>query len=243
MKYNEDIWSDLTWEEKQIYYIYEAFQKRTSKKGSRIKWLSQATSKSSYDYDRDGKYPGDKIRESKNWKYFCDVWEIFKDSASFDPEIFMDSVFRHLPKEKNIAPAQLRTKKIIQQYKDYRMKLKMSDNISDEKQMMRDIINTYKFIQRKLNKDELSQSDIYNFFNSVKDSNVISLGLFSCINEMISPFYMAVSKSFEDAYVSSDEDIREEIMPFEKYQKLRALVTMKTRVYQFAKKVFGKDII
>lgn len=243
MKYNEDIWKDLEWEEKQVYHIYEAFQKRTNKRGQRIKWLPQATAKSTYDYDRDGKYPGDKIRESKNWKYFCDVWDVFKDSASFDPEIFMDSVFRHLPKDKNITPAQLRTKKIVQQYKDYRMKLKMSDNISDEKQIMRDIINTYKFIQRKLNKSELRQNDIYDFFNSIQDNNVVSQGIFSCINEMISPYYMAVSKSFEDAYVSIDEDIREEIMSFDKYQRIRSLVKLKTRVYQFAKKVFGADIV
>lgn len=243
MNYNSDIWTDLEWEEKQVYHLYEAFQKRTNKRGNRIKWIPQATAKSSYDYDRDGKYPGDKIRESKNWKYFCEVYEVFKDSASFDPEIFMDSVFRHLPRDKNITPAQLRTKKIIQQYKDYRMKLKMSDNISDEKQMMRDITNTYKFISRKLNKTQLTHQDIYDFFNSVEDNNVVSQGVFSCINEMISPFFMAVSKSFENAYVSVDEDIREEIMTFERYQRLRALVKLKTRVYAFAKRVFGDDII
>ena len=243
MKYNEDIWSDLEWEEKQIYHLYEAFQKKTSNRGNRIRWISQATSKSTYDYDRDEKYPGDKIRESKNWKYFVDVWEIFKDTPSFDVEIFMDSVFRHIPRDKNITPAQLRTKKIIQNYKEYRMKLKMSDNISDEKQLMRAMLSTYQFIARKLNKSKLSFDDIYSFFNDVKDNNVVSVGLFSCINEMISPFYMAVSKSFEDAYTSADEDIRDEIMTFEKYQRLRALVKLKTRVYGFAKKIFGKDIV
>lgn len=243
MNYNEDIWSDLEWEEKQIYHLYEAFQKKTSNRGNHIKWISQATSKSPYDYDRDGKYPGDKIRESKNWKYFSEVWEIFKDTPSFDVEIFMDSVFRHIARDKSIAPAQLRTKKIIQQYKEYRMKLKMSDNISDEKQLMRAMTNSYKFISRKLNKNKLNFDDIYSFFNDVKDNNIVSVGVFSCINEMISPFYMAVSKSFEDAYTSVDEDIREEIMPFEKYQRLRALVKLKTRVYSFTKKIFGEDIV
>lgn len=243
MKYNEEIWTDLDMDEKNAYHIYEEFQRVVSKRGQHIKWLPQATAKSCYDYDRDGKYPGDKIRESKNWKYFVELWEIFKDSSSFDPRIFIDSVFRHLSREAKIAPAQLRTKKILNQYREYRMKLKMSDNISSEKIMMRDLINTYNYMSRKMNKSKLNKEDIHNFFNNTEDNNVISQGLFSCINEMISPLYMAVSKSFEEAYVSSDEDIREEIMPFDKYQKLRALVKIKTRVHAFAKKVFGSDII
>ena len=243
MNYNEDIWSDLTWEEKQVYHLYEAFQKRTSKRGQNIRWLPQATSKSTYDYDRDGKYPGDKIRESKNWKYFTETWEMFKDNPGFDPEIFMDAVFRNVLKGKNITPAQLRTKKVAEQYKDYRMKLKMSDKISDEKIIMRDLVNTYKYISKKMNKSVLTKEDLYDFFNSIQDNNVISEGVFACINEMISPYYMVMSRSFENAYADLDEDIRDEIMPFNKYMHLRSFVKLKKRVHVFAKKVFGDDIV
>jgi hypothetical protein len=52
-----------------------------------------------------------------------------------------------------------------------------------------------------------------------------------------------VSKSFEIAYRAADKDVRDEIMSEEKLYHLRALVKMKTSVYDFAKKLFGDEII
>lgn len=243
MKYNEEIWTDLTQEEKKVYHLYEAFQKRTNKMGNFVKWLPAATAKQCYNYDRDGKYPGDKIRDSKNWKYFEEVCKIFESHSDFDEEIFMDSVFIHVYKEKKIYPAQLRTKKIVEFYKEYRMKLKMTDRSSDEKKMMEDLAATYKYIKRKVKKDELDVRDIYTFFNSTEDNNIISDGLKSCILEMISPYFMAISKSFNIAYKRTDKDIQDEIIDLDKLNNLRGLVKMKTRVYSFAKKIFKEEII
>ena len=243
MKYNEDIWTDLTQEEKKIYHLYEAFQKRTNKMGNYVKWLPSATAKQCYDYDRDGKYPGDKIRESKNWKYFEDVSEMFENHPDFDEEIFMDSIFIHVLKGKKIFPAQLRNKKNVEFYKEYRMKLKMSDKSSDEKKMMSDIAATYTYIKRKIKKNELDSSDIYSFFNNTKDNNIISDGLKSCILEMISPYFMVISKSFIAAYKNADKDIQDEIIDIDRLKNLRGLVKMKTRVYSFAQKIFKDDII
>ena len=241
MKYNEKIWSDLDYDEKQIYHLAEAFEKRTRASGDVTHWISSAESKGCYDYDRDGKHPGDKIRESKNWVYFSEFWEIVKNDENFDIDIFMDSVFRNLPKGKSIFPSQLRTKKTIENYKEYKMALKMSDKVSDEKRMMTDLATSYKFIKRKIG--DVNEESLALFFNNIKDNNVISDGVFFCIQNMISPFYLVISKSFEMAYFSLDNDVKEEIMDEDRFMKIRALVKLKTPVFKFAKKIFGDDII
>ena len=61
--------------------------------------------------------------------------------------------------------------------------------------------------------------------------------------EMISPYYLAVSKSFEIAYLAADKDIQDEIMTIDNLDTYRALVRIKTRIHSFAKKVFGDDIV
>jgi hypothetical protein len=243
IKYTEEIWSDLTYEEKMAYKIYEAFQVKTKKIGIRNIWLPSASSKSYYNYDRDGKYPGDKIRESKNWKYFVEVYEMFENAPDFDENIFMESVFRNVYKGQRIYPAQLRTKKIIQQYKDYRLKLKMTNKIDNDKILMQHFANSYKYIKNKMKKDELSVEDIYNFFNNVKDKDIISDGMKAAMLEMLSPYYLAVSKSFEIAYFNSDKDIQDEIISLKELDRYRSIIKLKTRIYSFAKKIFGDDII
>jgi hypothetical protein len=241
VKYNELIWSDLDHEEKQIYHLAESFERRTKKQGEFTHWIPSAETKSCYNFERDGKHPGDKLRESKNWAYFSDVWEIVKDDPNFDIDIFMDSVFRNLPKDKQIFPSQLRTKRVLENYKEYRMALKMSDKVSDEKKMMEDIATTAKFIKRKIG--EINSQSLTSFFNDIKDNNIISEGIFFCIQEMISPFYLVVSKSFEEAYNNLDKDIKDEIMDEDRLMTLRTLVRLKTPVYRFAKRVFDEDII
>ena len=243
MRYNESIWEDLDLKEKKIYHLYEVFQNRTNRRGVVTKWIPQASRKSVADYDQTGEYPGDFIRNSKNWKYFEETYEMFEEDQNFDEQIFIDSVFRNIPKTKRIFPAQLRTKKIIQQYKDYRMKLKMTDQVSTEKRIMRDISNTYKFISRKMNKKKLDANDLNNFFTDVKDNNIISEGIFFCIQEMISPFYYSISKSFEDAYSELDQDVRDEIIDGERLLDLRMLIKLKKFTYNFAKELFGRDIL
>jgi hypothetical protein len=52
--YTEEIWTDLTYDEKQIYKIYEAYQKAMRNRGDTKKYLKQATAKSFPDIDRDG---------------------------------------------------------------------------------------------------------------------------------------------------------------------------------------------
>lgn len=247
MNYNKQIWNDLEKDERKAYKLYECFQKKMLDRGDKRKFLPSASSKFSdrdqYLIDEGEMYPADKIRNAKNFKYFLEVIHMYEDQETFDPYLFIEAVFRRIGKHERIYPAQLKTKANQQYYKDFRVKSKMSSEVSQEKQIMIDIMNTYKTICRRLGKDVLTFEDLYSFFNDVKDNNVISEGILFCIQEMISPFYFTVSVSFEEAWINLDQDIKDEIMSEDKYNNIRGVVNLKTRLYNFNKKLFGKDII
>lgn len=245
--YNPEIWSDLTLEERNIYYIAEAFLKFAKSRGDYKKYLPLATSKISrrdqYLIDEGEMYAGDKIRNHKNWQYFERLWERFKDDQLFDADVYMKSISRHLPKEKHIYPAQLTTKKNIADYLEYRESLKLTSKTDDVKRIMQGIVQTYKLIERKVGISPLKQEDLYSFFNSAKDNNIISEGLLLCVQEMISPYYYAVSKSFLVAYKNADKEIQDEILPLDRLKDMSILVRSNSRIYGFLKKIFSGDIM
>ena len=242
MNYTLEIWSDLTFDEKQIYKIYEAYQKEMRNRGDARKYLKQASAKSFPNIDRDGLYPADPIRQHKNWSYFERVWDMFDEDQNFDPDMFIEAVFRRLGKGKTLPPARLATKVNKQYYKDFRMKAKMSTKVDKDTIIMEDFVTTYKFIAKRMGKKQLTQQDLHTFFFETKD-NILSEGLMFAIQEMLSPYYLAVSKTFQDAYMQTDKDIQDEIMDAETMLHIRALMKMKTRIYNFAKKVFPEDIL
>lgn len=236
---NMDIWSDMTSEERSIYYIAEAYMKFAKSRGDFRKHIPSARVRTITDED----HPADKIRNHKNWKYFEKVWERFKNDQSFDPEIYLESISRHLYKDQQIYPAQLATRKNIDNYIEYRQSLKLTTNTDDTKRVMEGITQTYKLISRKMGVSKLSREDLYNFFNTPKDNSIVSEGVLFCIQQMISPYYYAVSKSFLTAYRNSDKEIQDEILPLDRLKDMSTLVKSKTRIYSFVKKIFGEDII
>lgn len=242
LRYNEEIWSDLTYDEKMAYKIADEFSKRARKIGLHNKWIASAESKVRIPEDSDER-PGDKIRNSKNFKYFMDVWNMYKSDQNFDIVIFMDAVFRTLPRGKKIYPAQLRTKKLYSSYKEYRMRLKMSERVGSIKRIMEDLVRSYKTISKKLDKKDLTEEDLDRFFNEIPEGQLVSEGMFYAMQEMLSPYYLAVSKSFRKAYFNADKDIQDEIIDKDKLENIKALVRLKTRVHGFAKRIFGKDIL
>lgn len=242
IRYNEEIWRDLSYDEKMAYKIADEFTKFARKRGQYNKWIASAESKPRIDPDSDER-PGDKIRNSKNFKYFLDVWEMYKQDPNFDIRIFMESVFHHIPTHKKIFPAQLRTKKNYTNYKEYRQRLKMGEKVGSVKRIMEDYVRTYKNISRSLDKKTLTEDDLYNFFNTVPEGEILSPGMFLAINGMISPYYMAISKSFRNAYFNADPDIQDEIISKDKIDNIKNLVKLKSRLHGFAMKIFGKDII
>lgn len=242
IRYNEEIWTDLTYDEKMAYKLADRFTKEAKKIGLKNKWIASAESKVHIHEDSDER-PGDKIRNSKNFKYFMDVWLMYKNDQNFDIAIFIDSVFRNLPRGKKIYPAQLRTKRVYNNYKEYRMRLKMSEKVGSVKRIMEDLVRTYKTIAKKMDKKHLTEDDFYRFFNEVPEGQLVSEGLFFAMQEMLSPYYLAISKSFRKAYFNADKDIQEEIIDKDKLENIKALVRLKSRVHGFAKRIFGKDIL
>lgn len=244
---NTEIWADMTSDERSTYYIAEAYIKFMHNRGDKKKYLPSVRVKTVKYYDKEGDecYPFDHIRNHQNWKYFEKVWEEFKNDQLFEAEIFMESIAKHLPKASRLYPAQLATKKHIAGYKSYRNSIKLRSNEQDDdmKRILSGILQTYKLIQRRTGIQELDQQDLHAFFNKPKDNSILSEGLLCCMQEMISPYYFAVSKSFLRAYKDSDQDIRDEIIPLDRLKDMASLVRVKPRVYDFVKKIFGDDIL
>lgn len=235
---NPLIWADMTLDERSTYYIAEAYMKFAKSRGDFRKHIPSARVKTITD-----ERPADKIRNHKNWKYFQKVWERFENDQAFDADIYLESIARHLPKAQMIFPAQLATKKNIKDYLEYRQSLKLTSHADTTKQIMEDVMQTYKLISRKIGTTKITREQLYDFFNTTKDNNIISEGLLFCIQEMISPYYYSVSRSFLTAYKNSDKEIQEEIKPLDRLKDMSLLVKSNDRVYSFVKKVFGEDII
>jgi len=244
MKYNPEIWADMTSDERSTYYIAEAYNSFCKSRGDQRKHLPSVEVRQCPNYDRDGQHPADPIRNHKNWPYFVKVWERFEIDQAFDADIFMESVARHLPKDKQIFPAQLATKKNFDSYIEYRQSIKLGgEKIDDTKRIMQGIVQTYKLIARKVGSQKPTQQEIYYFFNKPKDNNLISEGLLLCMQQMISPYYFSVSRSFITAYKNSDKDIRDEILELSRLKDMALLTRTKTEVYNFVKKIFNEDIL
>lgn len=242
LRYNDEIWQDLSYDEKMAYKLANEFTKKCKAIGNHRKWIASAESKVRIHPDSDER-PGDKIRNSKNFKYFMDVWDMYKSDQNFDINIFIDSVFRNMPRGTSIYPAQLRTKKVYNNYKEFRMRLKMSERVGSVKRIMEDLVRTYKTISRRLDKKDLTEDDFYSFFNDIPEGSLLSDGVLFAMQEMLSPYYLAVSKSFRKAYFNMDKDVQDEIIDKDKLENIKALVRLKTRVHGFAIRIFGKDII
>lgn len=242
IKYNPAIWADMSSDERNIYYIAEAYEDFAKSRKDFRKHLPSAESKT-LPHPDSGERPADKIRNHKNWQYFEKVWDRFIYDQSFDASMFIDAVAKHLPKDQHIYPSQLATKKNFDYYLEHREAIKLNTSESDDtKRIMEGIIQSYKLIAKKVGVKKLNKEDIYNFFNKPKDGMILSEGLLFCMQQMISPYYFSVSKSFISAYNNSDKDIQDEILPLDRLKDMHSLTKVKPKIYEFLKKIFEEDI-
>jgi len=252
--YNPKIWEDLDMDEKHAYHIYEAFQKeynrlvRAGKLPPR-KWLATAECKSCPDFDRDGKYPADPIREHKNWEIFTAVWDKYKDESSFNYDIFVKGAFYYRPEIKQIYPRMLLSEDCHKSYHQYLEKIIMDANAgTDEDNIIISLTQTRKTICKilRLNPTEMpSKEQIERFFTRVPKGNVVSEGIRYCFHGMISPYFLVMSKTFRSVYEKLDPDMKAEI-GFESEADMEVyvgLVRSHTKAYRAAKAMFGEDII
>lgn len=244
---NMEIWKDMDSDERATYHIAEAFTKFMKGRGDKKNYIPSIRVKTVKRQDKYGDEcnPADHIRNAASWQYFERVWEKFETDATFDAEIFMESISKHTAKTTKIYPAQLSKGKYIDGYKSYRQSIKMRSNNKDEdlKRILTGIQRTYILIQRKTGVEKPGQMDFHDFFNTPREGSLISEGLLFCMQDMISPYYFAVSKAFLRAYRDADPDIRDEVITLDRLKDMSILVKTKDRVYPFVKKLFGDDIL
>lgn len=252
--YNPLIWEDLTMEEKKTYALYEAFQKeynkmvREGKKPERF-WLTSASRKSCYDYDRDGKYPADVIREHKFWHCFQEAYDKYKDFDAFDPSIFVQAVFYYRDPKKQIYPSILTTKDAEESYYQYMERLinmAKSDGTADR--VLEGLKGTRKIMWKMMGLESSAEPEykkIYSFFADIQKDCIVSKGIVYCMHGMISPYYMAVSRSFNSVFDDLDPDIKAEI-GFDSKKDMEPYIGIMHQfpnVYKAAKLLFGEDIL
>lgn len=253
-EYNPEIWSDMTHEEKMAYHIYEEFQKEynqmvAQRRLSMKKWLPSASRKMVTNYDRDGKYPADFIREHENWDVFVKTYEKYQHMATFDPAIFMKGAFYYRDKLKKIYPAMLLAKTTEESYTAYIEKMVTEARMGGGgEEILLGMRGTKKSICKLLNildHEELEFQDVYDLFNKVPKGHIVSRGISFALSGMFSLYYLAMSKSFNSAYDNLDADVKAEI-GFETRESMEpfiGLIRQWPNVYKTTKSLFGEDII
>jgi hypothetical protein len=233
---NPEIWADMTSDERSTYYIAEEYEKYAKDRHDMHTYCPSARTKSIT-----GEYPADKIRNHKNWKYFKQVWDFYKEDSKFDPYLFMQSIIHNNPKNKFLFPAQLANKENLLEYPKYLYL--MSHKEDNTKTILENITQTYKFIAKKMEVQELKTIDLYKFFNTPNGNGIYSLGLLCCMHNMVTRYYYPISKTFIMAYRRTDKDIRDEIISVKEISEMEVTIKSNDKVYQFLKKLFKDDIL
>lgn len=257
-EYNPLIWSDLTMDEKKTYQLYEEFQKAynrlaTEKKLRPMIWLPSAYKKTCHIYERDGKYPADDIRESRHWKIFTQIYEKYKHYDGFDATVFITGVFHFRTDLKSISPAILLSHESYKAYIEYIKKIvadaQSGGRDATRKQVFNSIYGTRITINQllKIPKNEVPSREMLEKFFTVKKEkdSILPKGIVYCIHGMISPYYLALSKTFRKIYPDLDPDVKAEI-GFETeddFEVYAGLVRTCKENYDNLKIMFGDDII
>lgn len=253
-QYNPEIWSDMTYEEKMAYHIYEEFQKEYNRMVAQKKlpariWLPSASRKMVTDFDRDGKYPADFIREHKNWETFVKVYEKYQHMSTFDPVIFMKGAFYYRDNMLKIYPSMLLTDTVDKSYHAYIEKIVTEARMGGtDEEVITGLKGTRRAICKLLkipDNETPDFQDIYDLFNDTPKGHIVSRGISFALSGMFSLYYLAISKSFNSVYEKLDQDIKSEI-GFDSREDMEpfiGVVRQFPRVLQAAKLLFGDDII
>lgn len=223
-----EVWQkwNFNLKEKSIWELAQAYHSYNKKRGLYRNFLPSKTDP----------------RESKNWKYFEQVYTIFENDPTFDPYLFIEAQYRNIGKDKALYPAQLKTKKAIENYKEHRDNSKIIDRNSDTERILINLTDTYKFLKKWWKNNGLKIGDYESFF-AIKDGEIISDGMSYCIQGMISKYFMAVSKTFNKYYYRLDPDIKWEIIPPKELKSYRVHLKLDEDAWDFAKDVFKDEVI
>lgn len=181
-------------------------------------------------------------RQSKNWKYFEEVWEQIKEDTTFDPYMFMEAQYRNIDKSKIVWPAQLKTKSAIKRYKDHRRAIKIVDTVSQSEQIINNLASTFKFMKKWWKRNSLKMDDYKSFFHK-EENELISDGMNYCLQGLISKYFMSVSEHFLGEYKKLDPDMKWEVIRPDELRAFRIKLKLDDDSYDFAKGLFKGEII
>lgn len=223
-----EIWEEykFTGAENKVWQIYKAYEVQAKKRGDFRKYLPAKTDP----------------RQAKNWKYFEQVYQNFSHDSMFDPYIFMEAQFRNVPKDRTLFPAQLKTKPAIEKYKDHREALKVKDPITNTEAILESLAATCKFLKKWWQRNSLPTKSYKEFFTP-KDGELMSEGMLFCLQSMISKYFMSVSKHFRQEYGKLDPDMRWEVVSPDDLKRYKIKLMLDKDAYNFAKEIFGEEII
>jgi hypothetical protein len=211
--------------EYKVWQIYKAYKNQAKKRGDFRNYLPIK----------------EDPRESKNWKYFEQVLDNFSHDTLFDPFVFMEAQFRNLSKGETLFPAQLKTKTAVKKYIEHKDALRVVDVDSSSKVMMESLAATYRFLKRWW-KNKGFEKDSYKEFFTRIDGEILSEGMLFCLQSMISKYFMAVSKHFNEEYNNLDLDMKLEIIPPRELKSYRIKIILNQDAFSFAKEIFNGEI-
>lgn len=222
-----EVWQEWKFnlKEKQIWELAQAYHAFNQKRGMHRKFLPTKSDP----------------RESKNWKYFEQVYENFKDDSTFDPHMFIEAQYRSIGKDKVLYPAQLKTKVAIDKYHEHRNNNRVIDRNSDTERILINLASTYKFLKKWWKNHEKQRGDYESFFR-IEEGELISDGFSYCVQGMISKYFMAVSKTFNKYYHRLDPDMKWEIIPPDELKSYRVKLKLNDDAWDFAKDIFKGEV-
>jgi len=212
--------------EYKVWQVYKAYENQARKRGDFRNYLPTK----------------EDPRASKNWKYFEQVLDNFSHDTFFDPFIFMEAQFRNLTKGETLFPAQLKTKSAVNKYNEHKESLKTRDTNSDSKAIMENLASTYRFLKKWWKNKDLPK-DSYKEFFTRNDGELLSEGMLFCLQSMISKYFMAVSKHFNEEYGNLLSDMKWEIIPPKELRSYKIKLILDQDAYNFAKEVFNGEIL
>jgi hypothetical protein len=230
----------ITFDERQAWKIYEAFrgvcQARNVKNLWQVTNLGQSGSLDPRNFDR--------VRNHRNWRHYLETWLRFRRYRGFRARDLMEAVFRGISADDKVYPGMLNTASAEKAYiKHMEAQEASAKGQYEEVQRIEDwLTSTHRAIRSRLG--DLTVEKLWSFFNTPKEGVKIAEGMVLAIHNMLSFYYLAMSKAFETAWRNANDELRSEIaLDEQKAQLIRARVRMNERLYSCVRRLFGEDIL
>jgi len=180
-------------------------------------------------------------QKGRNWKYFEELYEVIKNDSHFNMRWFVNAQLVYLEKGKTIWPAQLLTKKAMNNYFEYCNNRRITIKGDGTKDIIAALVHDKKFMREWLS--DHPESDYADFFGRVPEGLVMSDGIYYAIQGMLSVFFLSISKNFNIVYLNLEPDLREEIATKGRILMSRDKVRLNKRALELARKIFKEEVL